>query len=193
MLKRLAPVLALAVLAACLPGCSTNTQGDDASPEFLTVTFDGVPVRTNVATQSPLQIQSTVYSAVLKNPSGGSSSFLDVRLDDYTVTWRRLDGGTLVPAPETFGIAANGVLPAGGSQTVTNQMYLTATAIQRTPLDRLFPFNGGFDAETGKSEIRMVAIVTVRGHTLSGQPVSGTGSFNADFYYAALAARQSSK
>src|SRR5262249_45494200 len=114
MMKKVLPVLVLAAAAACLPSCSTNTQGDDASPIFLEVgSNNGLTV--NVATLNEVDVPSMTVTSRLKNPAGGSSSFLDVRLEDYSVEWRRTDTGKAVPQSETFG--AGQVLTAGGTVT----------------------------------------------------------------------------
>src|SRR5437764_532967 len=116
MKKRLAPVLALVLAAAaCLPGCSTNVQGDDASPVFLSVDVPNQGPK-NVNDGTLFTIATVTVRNIIKVPSNGSSSFLDVHLDDYTVTWRRTDGGTVVPAPETW--AAGQIVPAGGAATL---------------------------------------------------------------------------
>jgi hypothetical protein len=181
MTKRIAS-LALVLAALALPGCSTNSQGDDASPVYLSVDFANVDAK-NVNDGTPLTIPVTTLRNVLKNPGGGSSSFLDVRLDDYVVEWRRSDGGKVVPASETF--AGDVLIPAGGSAGLTTFPFMTASTLHRAPLDALFPFNGGFDPETGKTEIVLVGIATFRGHTLSGQPVRGQGSFIGYFFFSA--------
>src|SRR6185369_2748045 len=104
--------LALVLVALAVPGCSTNTQGDDASPTFLSVEFTLAPLDVNVGLAVPVQVQTITLRNILKNPSGGTSNFLDARIDDYLVEWRRLDGGTLVPQSEIFG--GNIIVPAGG-------------------------------------------------------------------------------
>lgn len=177
--------LAVALLAGVLAvtGCSSNTQGDDASPVYLSVNYTLLPESWNVGSGAPLQFDSTELRSILKNPSGGSSNFLDTRLDDYVVEWKRIDGGTKVPEPETFG--GNVLIPAGGSSTLSNYPYMTRTALLKSPLDQLLPFNGGIDRETGNSEIRCRGTVTYRGRTLSGQPVRGVGSFGMTFLYSA--------
>jgi hypothetical protein len=177
--------LAAALLAGLLgvAGCSSNTQGDDASPVFLTVTYQELPEAWNVGSGAPLQFDTTTITSVLKNPAGGSSSFLDTRLEDYVVEWQRIDGGTKVPEPETFG--GNVLIPAGGVSTLSNYPYMTRSALLRPPLDQLLPYNGGIDRETGRSEIRCRATVTYRGRTLSGQPVRGVGTFGMSFLYSA--------
>lgn len=175
--------LAAALLAGVLSvaGCSSNSQGDDASPVFLSVSYTLLPESWNVGSGAPLQFDTTDLQSILKNPGGGSSSFLDTRLDDYVVEWQRIDGGTKVPDPEVFG--GNVLIPAGGTSTLSNYPYMTRTALLRAPLDQLLPFNGGIDRETGRSEIRCRATVTYRGRTLSGQPVRGVGSFGMAFLY----------
>jgi hypothetical protein len=177
--------LAAALLAGVLAvaGCSSNTQGDDASPVYLTVSYDLLPESWNVGSGAPLQFDSTKLTSVLKAPLQGSSGYLDTRLEDYVVDWARLDGGTKVPDSETFG--GNVLVPAGGVSTLSNYPYLTRTALLRPPLDQLLPFNGGIDRETGRSEIRCRATVTYRGRTLSGQPVRGVGTFGMTFLYSA--------
>jgi len=177
--------LAAALLAGVLSvtGCSSNSQGDDASPVFLSVSYTLLPESWNVGSGAPLQFDTTDLRSILKNPGAGSSSFLDTRLDDYVVEWKRLDGGTKVPESETF--PGNVLIPAGGASTLSNYPYMTRTALLRAPLDQLLPFNGGIDRETGRSEIRCQATVTYRGRTLSGQPVRGVGSFGLTFLYSA--------
>ena len=180
---RFLPLVLLAGVALLgIPACSTNTQGDDASPVFLVVNFDQLPAGKNVADGTPLQIDTATVRSVLKNPTADSTQFLDTKVDDYVVSWQRLDGGTAVPKPEVFG--GNFVVGAGGTSNLTNYIFMTAGALQEPPLNQLFPFNGGLDRETGKSEIRCRAIVTFRGHTLGGQPVTGSGNFGMIFYYA---------
>jgi hypothetical protein len=185
--------LALALIAFGLPGCSTNTQGDDASPVFFSVEFQLAPLNVNVASFAPVQVQTINVKSILKAPSNGTSSLLDARIDDYLVEWRRLDGGKAVPQSEVF--AGNVIVPAGGQSTLNNFPIMSASATQRSPLDKLQPFNGGFDPETGRTEIRLEALVTFRGHTLSGLPVQGTGTLDLIFIYIPLttAGRTSSK
>lgn len=177
--------IAAAVLAGILSvaGCSSNSQGDDASPVFLSVSYTLLPESWNVGSSAPLQFETTQLKSILKNPGGGTSSFLDTRLDDYVVEWQRIDGGTKVPGTETF--IGNVLIPAGGTSTLTNYPYMTRTALLMSPLDQLLPFNGGIDRETGRPEIRCKATVTYRGRTLSGQPVRGVGSFGMTFLYSA--------
>ncbi len=177
----LAATLLAGVLA--VTGCSSNSQGDDASPVFLSVGYSLLPESWNVGSGAPLQLDTTDLRSVLKNPGAGSSSFLDTRLDDYIVEWKRIDGGTKVPDPETF--AGNVLIPAGGTSTLSNYPYMSRTALIRAPLDQLLPFNGGIDRETGRNEIRCQATVTYRGRTLSGQPVRGVGNFGMTFLYSA--------
>jgi hypothetical protein len=177
--------LAASLLAGVLAvtGCSSNTQGDDASPVFLSVSYSLLPESWNVGSGLPLQFDTTELQSVLKNPLGGSSAFLDTRLEDYVVEWKRIDGGTKVPDAETFG--GNVLIPAGGNANLSNYPYMTRTALLRPPLDQLLPYNGGIDRETGRSEIRCRATVTYRGRTLAGQPVRGVGTFGMAFLYSA--------
>lgn len=183
-MKNRIPLLAVvAVALLALPGCSSNTQGDDATPVYLSVSYDELPLEWNVGSYLPLQIQTTTLKSNLKNPLGGSSSYLDTRLEDYVVEWTRIDGGTKAPATEPF--VGNVLIPAGGTSTLTDYPYMSRSATIAAPLDQLLPFNGGIDRETGKSEIRCRATVTYRGRTLAGEPVRGTGSFGMTFIYSA--------
>jgi hypothetical protein len=189
MKKTLLPLcVALAALVlAALPGCSTNTQGDSASPVFLAGDFTLLPLTVNVASNAPVQFSTTTLRNRLKT-SAASVQFLDVQVDKYTVTWSRIDGGTKASASEDF--PGNVIVPPNGSSTLTNYPYMSADNLIRPPLDQLFPFNGGIDRETGRSEIRQAGHVTWFGHTLSGQPVtSDVATFGLIFFFSPTAGR----
>lgn len=187
-IRKLAPIALVGLVAALgLTGCTTNTQGDDASPVFLTVNFQLLPLQKNVASGTPLQIQTTILQSRLKVPNAASTQFLDTQIEDYEVVWERIDGGRTAPGREVWG--GNVTVPANGTSTLNNYPVMSATALSRPPLDKLFPFNGGVDPETRSQEIRCKATVTFRGRTLSGQPVAGTGNMDMIFIYSALAGR----
>ena len=176
------PALALGALLLALPGCSTNTHGDDASPVFLVAEFTELPLEKLLIEASPLQFKTTTLRARLKVPGAASVQFLDVQLDTYVVRWSRNDGGKTASAGESFG--ADVIVPVDGSSTLNNYPYMRADNLLRPPLDALYPFNGGIDRETGRTEINQIGHVTWYGHTLSGQAVvSGEASFNMIFRY----------
>ena len=181
-------VAAAALALGALPGCSTNTQGDSATPVFCAGNFTLLPLTVNVASNAPVQFATTVLSCRLKNPNVTSLQFLDVQIDGYNVVWSRLDGGTKASPSQPFG--GNVLVPPNGSTTLTNYPYMTAGNLILPPLDQLFPFNGGIDKETGRAEIRQAGKVTWYGHTLSGQPVtSEVATFDLIFIYSASAGR----
>ncbi len=179
--RRVLSLAAAAILAGALGGCNANNQGDDASPVFLTVNFTLLPAVKNVNDGSLMQFDTVELKSVLKNPNVTDTRFLDTRIDDYVIEWRRIDGGVTAPATEVF--AGNVLVPAGGTSTLTNYPFLSITALTRPPLDKLFPYNGGIDPETKRSEIRCEGKVTWRGHTISGSQVRGDGVFNMTFVY----------
>ena len=179
--KRFAAALALVVAVLALPGCSTNSQGDDAAPLYLTVDFTLLPAVKNVSDATLLQFQTVTLKSVMKSATASTSTMLDLRIEDYVITWKRLDGGTKVPKTETF--AGNVIVPVGGTTTLSNYPFLSISALSLSPFDQLFPYNGGIDQETGKSEIRCAGTVTFRGHTMSGLAVQGSGTFNMTFVY----------
>ncbi len=185
-----APLALLALLAVATFGCSTNTQGDSASPVFLKGSFTLLPAVKNVADGALLQFQTTTLTSVIKSPSAaaGSTAFLDTQVETYAVVWTRIDGGKTASKTESFG--GNGLVPAGGTSTLTNYPYMSIGALTEPPLSFLWPANGGIDPETGKAEIRQTGTVTWYGHTMSGQPVTSVPAvFDMTFIYRAAAGR----
>ena len=190
----LSAVLA-AVAMVAVPGCSTNTQGDNASPVFLVGSFSGnfVPNNPCVNTGVPLTVKTTTVSSRLKNPTVTSLQFLDVTVEKYTVVWGRIDGGTKTSPTQDF-VATGFLIAPNSSGTCTDCPYMTSDNLQKPPLDQLFPFNGGIDKETGRAEIRQSGSVTWYGHTLSGQPVVSTvATFDMIFLFCGSTGRIEAK
>lgn len=189
MKKTTSSLLALgALLLVLLPGCSTNTQGDDGAPVFLVGEFNELLLEKLLIEGTPVQFKTSTLRCRLKVPGSASVQFLDVQIDSYVVRWTRIDGGTKASAPETFG--GNIIVPVSGTATLNNYQYMTADALLRSPLDQLYPFNGGIDRETGRTSIRQAGHVTWYGHTLSGQPVvSNEATFDLTFRFSAASGR----
>lgn len=192
MKKTILPALALgAILLALLPGCSTNTQGDDAAPLFLTADFTELPLEKLLIDATALQFKTVTLRSRLKVPSA-ATTFLDVQLDSYVIRWTRNDGGKTASANESF--AGNVLVPAGGTSTLNDYPFMRADSLLRPPLDQLYPFNGGIDRETGRTEISQAGHVTWYGHTLSGQTiVSSEAAFNMIFRYGGALGRVEGK
>jgi len=158
------------VLLAALAAACTNKEGSSESPVFITVDLENQPGFVDVSVVAPVQVQSIVLNSHLKSDTATDPQhFNDVTINNYTVSYRRTDGGTRVPPPESFG---GGILvPSGGTATLQNYPVMYASAVQGSPFDQLLPFNGGVDQETGKSEIDMAFDITFFGETASGARV----------------------
>lgn len=185
-LRFLAVLFAVAVAAT---GCSSNNQGDSASPVYLTCTFTLRPGVKNVNDGLPLQFQTVTLNSKLKIPSTTSpGAFLDTQVDTYVVVWTRIDGGKTASSSETF--TPGVIVPAAGVATLQNYSFMSSSALQKPPLNVLFPYNGGIDPETGTTEIRQSGTVTFYGHTMSGQPVTSVpAAFDMVFVYRAIGGR----
>jgi hypothetical protein len=190
--QKIAGALVLAGVMAFAAGCS-NTAGQSESPVFLTVSIDFQPGFVNVAVPAPVQIDTITITSKKKNAdSVDTLGFSDVQLNSYTVTYRRTDGGTIVPPVQTFGCGV--VVPHDGESTLSNFPVLYAAALQQAPFDQLLPFNGGVDRETGRNEIDTTFDITFFGTTVSGKRVqSDTASGILLFNYSNVAPARMAK
>ena len=169
--KALIPALLLLLPLAV--GC-TNKQGESEAPVTITTAISGTqgnPLVVNIAHPAPVQLDTIDFTSTLKNPTASDPQhFADVTITSYVVSYIRLDGGTKVPAPETFGGFV--LVPSGGTASFKNPPIMYQYAIQQSPFDQLLPFNGGIDTETGRSEIDIAGSIVFYGETTSGMRVS---------------------
>jgi hypothetical protein len=166
--KSLIPLALIAALAFA-SGC-TNPEGETEAPVFITVSLEEQPLLIDISNPVPLQIPTIELHSELKNPDASDpQGFADTEIGLYTVSFFRLDGGTIVPPTQTFAAAI--LVPSGGDATLNNFPIMTAASIQQSPFDQLLPFNGGIDRETGLNEIHMGYRLTFFGNTVSGKRV----------------------
>ncbi len=104
-----------------------------------------------------------------------------VKIDRYQVSWVRLDGGHLVPAPAVRSTSIS--LTVGQSGELSTLVVFDANTLNQAPFAALQPQNGGVDPETGRQIITMDAVIQVFGETLAGERVSGTTRMTLDFCY----------
>ena len=90
--------------AGVWPAAARTRRGTTESPVFITVSIDLQPGFINVAVPAPVQINTITLASHAKDPTAvDTQGFSDVQVNQYTVTYRRTDGGTIVPPPQTFG------------------------------------------------------------------------------------------
>jgi hypothetical protein len=188
MKKTILPVVLIVGAAFGTTSCGNNVQGNDATPVFLEVNIGGtgsvLPLSKVVNDNAPLQLASVVVSNHAKSPASATSNFMDVVLEDYVVSWTRVDGGKTASPSERF--TAFGTVPINGQSNLQNFPFMTPNDLQQPPLNQLFPFNGGIDRETNSTEIRQAMTVVFHGHTVSGQAVTSTPAvFSLFFIYEA--------
>jgi hypothetical protein len=158
-----------------LVGCNGNDLTRSASPVALiastTQTLHTIDLVTG-ATGCNQSIGTINLQAVIKNPASGStnSTFEQVRVTSYQVSYVRTDGGKQVPA--SFVMSMDVLLTPGGSPSATSFVAFTTDAVTQAPFAALLPSNGGRDPDTGRATVSMDLIVTIFGETLAGDKVS---------------------
>jgi hypothetical protein len=191
MKKSILPLVLVGAAALATARCGNNVQGSDATPVYLEANIGGAggvfPLFVDVNSNAPLQLPNVVVSAKPKNPAALTSSFMDVVLEDYVVSWKRIDGGTVASPSELF--TAFGTVTINGQNTLFTFDFMRRTSLQLPPLNQLFPFNGGIDRETNRAEIHQAMTVIFHGHTISGQAVtSNPAVFSTGFIFTPPAA-----
>jgi hypothetical protein len=174
--------VALASMAAL--SCSTELT-NNAAPVELVVTntqilqrIDLDPLTTDTDCQKNV---GTINMQVIPKNSSASGTFLQVRVQRYRVSYRRTDGGTVVPS--SFVRSIDTLIAVNGSAEGSNFTILEADALTQAPFAALRPQNGGRDAETGRPQVQLEVVVEVFGETLAGDNVSDSTAFPLEFCY----------
>ena len=180
--------VALMALAAFAAVSCSNEFARSSSPVELIVTnsqnLQRVDLNGNGSSgnvKCDQDIGTVLISARLKAADlNVDQRFNDVRITRYRVSYRRIDGGTLVPAPFVRPIDIL-VTANGAAANLSKFQVFSSDAIFQAPFAALFPNNGGRDPETGRTVITLEVILEVFGETLAGTNVSASTSFPLDF------------
>jgi len=169
-MKQMARLMALAALMMVVVSCGDPAAGPGKSAVFLVVDGgDKWGIRSDVydATKKGYAEDSLFELTVKsekKDPSGNTdlSVYSDVILEEYRVTYYRVDGNPNVPAPMT--IAMHSRVSVGAS-TDLRILLVSRSAKLKSPLKEL-AFGGG------EGTILLQAAVTFYGKDLSGNAVT---------------------
>jgi hypothetical protein len=177
--RLLMATLALAGLA--LSGCKEGAN--DPSPVDLVADVVQTHQIVDVNAAACQVIGQVALTPIVKSTTAADTRFLDVRLRSYRVTYRRTDGGTLVPQP--FTRTLNAVLPVDSTTAFTlslpvpsqpsapnSLLILDPGSVNQAPFVALRPSNGGVDPETGRRNVTLEATIDFFGETLSGEAVA---------------------
>jgi len=123
----------------------------------------------------------TINMQVVPKNSTAVGNLVSVRVTRYRVSYRRTDGGTLVPAP--FVRSIDTIIGVGQSAALTGFIILEGGAISQAPFAALLPQNGGRDPETGRDRVKLEVIVEIFGETLGGDNVFDSTTIPLDFCF----------
>lgn len=177
-------LIAVAVVSMAALSCSTELT-DNAAPVELVVThsqnltqLDIDPLTPDTECQEPIgTINMQVFA---KNPQAPGGDFLQVRVQRYRVSYRRTDGGTVVPPQFVRSIDT---LIGVGDSVGSNFTIIEADALSRAPFAALQPQNGNRDPETGLNRVKLEVVMEVFGETLAGDNVYDSTAFPLEFCY----------
>jgi hypothetical protein len=183
MMKNRLTFAAVALASMAALSCSSELT-NNAAPVELIVTNTQI---LNLLDLDPLnndadcdQNIGTINMQVLPKNSNATGNFVQVRVTRYRVSYRRTDGGTLVPAPFVRSIDT---LIGVGASVGSNFTILERDALTQAPFAALQPQNGGRDAETGRPVVKLEVILEVFGETLAGDNVYDSTAFPLEFCF----------
>jgi hypothetical protein len=175
-------VLSFLLFAALVvTGCNSRAERSSGTVLLELSSLGTVPVNLSLsqaaATPGSFQLPTVTLENLLKDPTTTGTSFQDIELRSYQITYRRRDTGTRVP-PSIVGNVA-GTVPAGGTDTITNLPFFTNNQLLSPPLSDLTNF--GRDTETGSAIIVLDVSIQFFGRTVSGDDVaSNTATFTLE-------------
>lgn len=176
-------VLAAAVLAAVATlGCGSELTNNAAPVEFVVTHTSAVSVL-DIAPNNDPECQAdlgTINMQIFPKNTSAGGSMTQVRVTRYRVSYRRTDGGTIVPA--TYVRAIDTLVGIGQTAGATFSLFELG-AFAQAPFVSLLPQNGGRDAETLRPYVRLEVFVEVFGETLAGDNVYDATTIPLEFCY----------
>jgi hypothetical protein len=178
---RLAIFALIALGALGVAGCGGNTSAKTEAEVFLSTTVEPGPADVVMSSGVDVIIDTLTITSHPKSPTAVLSAQDDAILDQWVITCTRTDGGTVAsPSWQNFYTA---YVPANGTTTLKNYRIFPAEYFLQAPLYQLFPQNGGFDKETGKTNIRQKLHIEIFGKTVAGKKISVALDVNLQFLY----------
>jgi hypothetical protein len=179
-------LILIAVAVASMAGlsCSSELTNNSAPVEFVVThtqnlsRLDIDPLTTDTDCQEQV---GTINMQIFPKNGSATGNLVQVRVQRYRVSYRRTDGGTVVPASFVRSIDA---LVGLGTTVPSNFTVVEADALTLAPFAALRPQNGNRDPETGRSTVKLEVILEVFGETLAGDNVYDSTAFPLEFCYA---------
>ncbi len=167
--SRICVVLALAVAVV---SCGGNSSLDNSvASVFLTVNIQENNPDIDICFQvGDITVDNMEITSNTKDPGGTVSANQDVTLTRWVITPYRTDGGSTA-SPE-WSYDQSVFVPAGGSAGLDNYRVYPFEFLREVPLANLLPENGGFDPETGNTNIRQSLELQIFGRTASGKSIA---------------------
>jgi hypothetical protein len=178
---RLAVFALIALGALGVAGCGGNRSANTEAEVFLSTQVQPGPADVVMSGGLDVTIDTLTITSHPKSPTVVLSAQDDAILDQWVVTCTRTDGGTVAsPSWQNFYTV---YIPANGSTQLSNYRIFPADYFLQAPLYQLFPGNGGFDKETGNTNIRQKLHIEIFGKTVAGKKISAVLDVNLNFTY----------
>ena len=173
-------VVALASMAAL--SCSSELTNSAAPVELVVTKTQNLSVLDLDPLSNDADCDENIGTInMLVIPKGGATgTFLQVRVHRYRVSYRRTDGGTIVPP--SFVRSMDTLIGVNASAS-SNFTVLESDALSQAPFAALQPQNGGRDAETGRPVVKLEVVLEVFGETLAGDNVFDSTVFPLEFCF----------
>jgi hypothetical protein len=182
-MKRLSLLAVLLTFVALGSLSCSNELTNDAAPVALVLST------TQNLSQVDLQAGAagcgvpvgTITMQVVPKKATSTGILTSVRVNRYRVSYRRVDGGTMVPP--SFVRSMDALVEQGQATGLSSLVVIEPDALSQAPFAALLPQNGGKDPQTGRGFVKLEVIIEVFGETLGGDNVSDTTAFQIDFCF----------
>ena len=171
-MKRITPVFVTLALALTVWSCGgSSTLDNTEAAVFLTIEVTEYNPEIDLCLlQTDMAISGMDITSEPKNPGADLGASQDVNLNRWVIKPYRTDGGSTASPEWTYDNHVS--VPAGGNASLENYRIYPYELTQQVPLAYLLPENGGFDPETGNSNIRQSFDLQIFGKKVSGKIVA---------------------
>lgn len=186
---------ALVILVATVAlGCGAAGSLDDTENAVILVIHEIVPstdhafgdvITGGTILDDTIDVDFTANLKATTGPPGspGEPTLQDVVIERYQVEFIRTDGGTATPPGFQRGMNLRVQLSEPNQTTlnISSATLVVAPSTIKAQQPISFLIDPGFEPSTGFVNIQVDARITFFGRTLSGDPVTATGSIGINF------------